>query len=136
MPKKSRGSGFGRLNPNAATKRKSGEDEDYRAAEQEKDTQAKRIAREDDDFRRAERDAKRIAREDDDFRRAEQKKDYQANMKPTRSKGPSANRVGVVNRAVFDERGVRVGGVPGMAMKATAGMAANDERTGGERSAS
>jgi hypothetical protein len=64
------------------------------------------------------------------------KKAYQANMKPTRSKGPSANRVGVVDRAVFDRRGVNVGGVPGMAMRTTTATVATLERTGKERSVS
>lgn len=65
------------------------------------------------------------------------KKDFQANMTPTRSKGSSAKRVGVVNRAVFDRRGVSVGGVPSMAMRATAGPVANAaQRTGRERSVS
>jgi len=38
-------------------------------------------------------------------------KDYKASMKPTRSKGPSANRVGTVDVAVFDQRGVNIGTV-------------------------
>lgn len=37
--------------------------------------------------------------------------DYASNMEPTRSTGPSANRVGIVNRDVFERQGRLVGSV-------------------------
>jgi len=61
------------------------------------------------------------------------KNDYQAHMTPTRSKGPSSNRVGIVDRAVFERLGKAVGGVPAMAMVTNSGTAPH-ARTGKERS--